>query len=227
MMFGSPTSFALEATLRLPPDRFVHGTLWMWAGGERLGDGLETSLTISAGHLSSAFGFRDRRADEALMRMTKEEVVRYLTSLHNGSEDGTGSEEEQARRQVYEGFIVCAYAAYPPFDDLFVALVAAPTGERFIWQCRGSPDVQEVLLARGEFDAAVRGFLDWLETEAGWKLEGRDWLELPEVEREKVRQIVQRRKPSLARPVKRAQLEMEAAKEWARRKHGAPEPFRT
>jgi hypothetical protein len=227
MMFGSPSSFALESTLRLPPDHFLHGTLWIWAGGERMGDGLETSLTIPAGHLGSALGFRERRADETLMRMTKEEVVRFLTSIRYGPDDDAGSEAAQARRQAYEGFIICAYAAYPPFDDVFAALVGASAGERFIWQLRGSSDVHEVLLARGEFDAAVRGFLDWLETEAGWKLEERDWLELSEAEREEVREAVRRREPSLARPVKRAQLEMEAAREWVRRKHDTPAPSRT
>jgi hypothetical protein len=199
----------------------------MWAGGERLGDGRETSLAVPAGFLGSVLGFRERRTDEVLARMTKEEVVHFLTAVRYGAGENADAEEAQARRQLYAGFIVCAYAAYPPFDDVFAALLGAQGGERFIWQHRGSPAVREVWLARGEFDAAVRGFLDWLEAEAGWQLDDRDWLELPEARRDEVRQAVLRRKPSLARPVKRAQLEMESAREWARRKHVTAEPSRT
>jgi len=191
-----------------------------------LGDGLETSLTVPAGFLGGTLGFRERRIDAALAKLTKEEVVQFLSSVHYGSCEGASSEEEQARRQYYNGFIVCAYGSYPPFDDVFAALVGLPSGERFIWQKRGSPEVREVLLAPGEFDATVRGFLDWLESETGWKLEGREWLELTEAEREEARHLVLRRKPSLARPVKRALLEAEAAKDWASRHRKPSLPVR-
>jgi hypothetical protein len=231
MILGSKGRFAVECELKSSPDpgQTIWGDCWIWAGGQRLGEEVShIAVDALACSLCDSLRFQGRRGDTSLAGKSNEEITNLvLASLLGprkaGSAEGASGLEETARK-----FLVCGNQE--GFDNVLGVLTDTPEGEKFLWRHKAWTDaarerepvsadgrVHEVLLERGEYEAVVRSFLDWLEATTGFRPPNRNWVELTEEEREQLRQRVLARRPGLGEPRKWSLLERAAREEFSRR----------
>lgn len=168
-IFGSKSSFAVEANAIEPDQRpsypgIVFGHFCFWAGDQRLGCYDEPNiLGTPTAMLSAKLAFQGRRKDIAVDGKSKEEVLALihnaLYELETDGEEKTDAECSQLSKR-FSKFDICLNSS-EALDGIFAVLVDMDDGSRFIWRENKSQNVQEVKLAAGEYEAAIRAFLRW------------------------------------------------------------------
>jgi len=170
-VFGSKLSFAIEADAIEADQRQSHtgivfGHICFWVAGQQVGDYEQTVvLGAPACILGASLVFQGERRDDAIDGKSKEEA---LVLIHNALYElgPVGEEKTYAEcvrlRKRFEKFDICTNSS-EAFDGVFAVLIDMNDGGRFIWRGYENRGVQEVLLAAGEYEDALRAFLSWYQ----------------------------------------------------------------
>lgn len=168
-VFGSKTSFAIETAATKPADLparrgIVFGHICFWAAGLRVGD-YEQSVVLGApaSMLGAKLAFQGGRKDDLVDGKSKEDALALIhAALYELESEGEEKTYAECIRLLerFEKFDICTNSS-EAFDGIFAVLVDTNDGSRFIWQDYETRDVQEVSLAVGEYEDALRCFLNW------------------------------------------------------------------
>ncbi len=113
--------------------------------------------------LGAKLAFQGKRKDDLIDGKSKEEALALihaaLYELESEGEEKTYAECILLLKR-FEKFDICTNSS-EAFDGIFAVLVDTNDGSRFIWQDYENKDVREVLLRAGEYEDALRAFLNW------------------------------------------------------------------
>ena len=120
-------------------------------------------LGAPASILGDKLAFQGQRKDDLIDGKSKEETLALIHGALYGP-DPEGEEKTYAECvrlwESFRKFDICTNSS-EALDGIFAILVDSNDGSRFIWQDYETRDVQEVSLAAGEYEDALRAFLSW------------------------------------------------------------------
>lgn len=163
MTIGDPTSFAIQFEVFAPASPWLFGKIAYSVGASIVGDyEIGASLNVAYAGFMELLRFRGNRNDKALINAPKSDAFDVIDrALYTGP--AGPCEEIAAELDAFNRF-----HAYPPGLDVFdfwkCFLVEDDVSGRFLWAGIGVTDgergeVHEQLLAYGQFDSVIEGFI--------------------------------------------------------------------
>lgn len=166
---GQPDRIAIEFELSpSEPENasWLFGTMYLWAGGERIGRHDERcAMTVALVGFPSLLLDAGKRQDEALMAMPAAEAFESVHEALYGDPGERSYREIAETSDRYERFEALP-RGFDVFDGWWACLIEDRIAARLIWR---TPDgaIREARIGAGEYDRIVDAFLTELERQSG------------------------------------------------------------